>query len=163
MDEQSGQQVTAVLTINVQGKSVAIARREDSQGNNCDYVGTIGADGVSVQGTYQCTVFPSAPSLRATIRCPQCVPSPSNLVSWWRGDGNASDSLGANHGTLRNGAGFTEGNVEQGFLLDGIDDFVEVPNSVSLKADNLTIKTWVKFNSLDTAGDLSPKNSADLK
>lgn len=33
-----------------------------------------------------------------------CVPPPSGLVSWWPGDGNASDIQGSNSGTLLGGA-----------------------------------------------------------
>ncbi|MEX3625036.1 hypothetical protein [Viridibacillus arvi] len=46
--------VTAVLTITRAGNTIYVARRESSDGNNCDYVGTIAADGVTVSGTYHC-------------------------------------------------------------------------------------------------------------
>lgn len=49
--------VTAVMTINVTGNQVTIARRNSSDGNDCDYTGTIAPDGVSVQGTYRCTRY----------------------------------------------------------------------------------------------------------
>src|SRR5215831_6160297 len=67
---------------------------------------------------------------------PGCVPPPPGLVAWWKGDGTADDVLGRNNGTLMNGASFAEGMVGQGFSLDGIDDFVLVPNSPSLSLTN---------------------------
>jgi hypothetical protein len=46
--------VTAVLTINRAGNKISIARRKSSDGNDCDYVGTIADDKVTVSGTYKC-------------------------------------------------------------------------------------------------------------
>lgn len=75
-----------------------------------------------------------------------CAPVGRGLVSWWRGEGNANDSVGSNHGELRNGASFAPGKVGQGFLLDGVDDFVFVPDSPSLDlTGEITIECW--FNS----------------
>src|SRR5438874_12363307 len=31
---------------------------------------------------------------------PACVPLPAGLVSWWRGESNAVDQIGGNHGGL---------------------------------------------------------------
>jgi len=36
----------------------------------------------------------------------QPAPVPAGLISWWRAEGNALDSLGTNHGVLTNGAAF---------------------------------------------------------
>lgn len=44
--------VTAVLMISRVGDQVTVARRESSDGNNCDYTGTV--SGASVSGTYYC-------------------------------------------------------------------------------------------------------------
>jgi len=35
-----------------------------------------------------------------------CVPPPSDSVGWWTGDGSANDVVGANNGSLQNGATF---------------------------------------------------------
>src|SRR5689334_15837441 len=83
--------------------------------------------------------------------CPQmagasdCAPVPAGLVSWWRGEGNADDAVGSNHGQLHNGASFAPGKVGQGFLFDGMDDFVLVPDSPSLDLTNeITVEMWFK-------------------
>lgn len=47
--------VAAVLTMSLAGSKVTIQRRRSTDGNDCDYTGTIAADGVTVQGTYTCT------------------------------------------------------------------------------------------------------------
>ena len=79
-----------------------------------------------------------------------CTPSPSGMVSWWPGDGNANDIVGGNHGTLQNGAAFAAGKVGQAFSFDGVDDFVRIPISPSLQtvSNAITIDMWVKLNSL---------------
>jgi hypothetical protein len=74
---------------------------------------------------------------------PGCVGPPPGLVSWWPGDGNALDLIGGNDGARRNGAGFAPGLVGEAIHLDGIDDFVEVPDSPSLTLSSLTLDAWV--------------------
>ena len=84
-----------------------------------------------------------------------CVPPPPNLVSWWPGDGNADDIVDGNNGTLQGGATFAQGEVDQAFLLDGIDDFVDVGNAANLHVSQgeFTVDAWVNFNAL--TGDMS--------
>jgi hypothetical protein len=60
--------VTATLDITITGLQVSIVRTESSDGNNCTYQGTLSADGLSVAGTYSCTLNPpSNPNWNATI------------------------------------------------------------------------------------------------
>ena len=61
-----------------------------------------------------------------------CVPPPTGLVSWWPGDGNAKDLVGQNNGSLRGGASFIPGEVEQSFSFNGVDGFVEISDSPDL-------------------------------
>src|SRR5262245_15525608 len=68
----------------------------------------------------------------ASAQMTNCV-APPGLVSWWRGEGNANDSVGSNHGALRGGTGFGPGRVGQAFAFDGVDDWVFVPDSASLR------------------------------
>jgi uncharacterized membrane protein len=75
----------------------------------------------------------------------ECVPAGSGLVAWWRGEGNAQDSAGSNHGQLHGGARFAPGKVGQGFRFDG-NGFVLIPDSSSLDLVNeITMEMW--FNS----------------
>ncbi len=77
---------------------------------------------------------------------PLCTPPPSGMVSWWKAEDNANDSVGTNHGTMMNGATFAAGMVGQAFSLDGVDDYVEIPDAASYLLNNLagTITAWVK-------------------
>src|SRR4051812_33414812 len=75
-----------------------------------------------------------------------CTPVFPGLVSWWRGEGEAIDSIGTNHGTLVNGASYGPGLCGQGFLFDGVDDYVEIPHAPSLSfaaGSVCTIEFWL--------------------
>ncbi len=79
-----------------------------------------------------------------------CAALPAGLIHWWPGEGNAVDVQGNTHGALRNGATFGEGKVGQAFLLDGVDDFIDLGNDTSLhfSSSAFTLALWIKFNSL---------------
>jgi len=53
-DANWGGEVTALLTISMQGDLVKVERRGSSDGNDCEYQGTVAPDGVTVSGTYSC-------------------------------------------------------------------------------------------------------------
>jgi hypothetical protein len=74
------------------------------------------------------------------------ITAPAGLVGWWRAENDALDSVGANHGTLRNGAGFAEGRVGRAFALDGTDDFIEIPDAPALRPVSVTLEAWVAFD-----------------
>lgn len=78
-------------------------------------------------------------------RAQTCVTSPRGLVSCWPADGNAKDIIGTNDGTLENGTTFAPGLAGNAFSFDGIDDFVNVPDSASLDAltSAITVDVWV--------------------
>jgi hypothetical protein len=87
--------------------------------------------------------------------CPEdaCVPVPSDAVAWYRAENNGLDSLGSNHGTLQNGTAFVAGVVGQAFNFDGIDDYVQIADSSSLKGfANVSFEMWVHPNALAADG-----------
>ncbi|HMV87797.1 MAG TPA: putative Ig domain-containing protein [Blastocatellia bacterium] len=86
---------------------------------------------------------------------PTCVPPPPGLVSWWRGNGDANDSISGNHGTPQNGATFAAGFVGQAFSFDGLDDVVRVPHNPNLNAGtgDVTIDAWMKLSNLTFTDD----------
>ncbi len=72
------------------------------------------------------------------------VPAPAGLVAWWRGESNAWDSVGSNHGTLLGNTVFGVGKVGQGFALDGDGSYVLVSNSPSLNpVGPFSIESWI--------------------
>jgi hypothetical protein len=82
---------------------------------------------------------------------PPCLPAPTNLVSWWRGEGSALDSWDHNKGELH-GATFAPGEVGQAFSFNGTSDYVHIPVAGNLPhaanlnvglGDGLTLDAWV--------------------
>ena len=112
-------------------------------------------------GDYRVVVSNTAGSVTSIVATltvntdpPACVVPPAGLVAWWTGDQTAGDLVGNNHGQLQNGASFAPGKVGQGFKLDGVDDFVLIPDSSTLNLTNaLTVELW--FNSDEWASDKS--------
>jgi hypothetical protein len=87
----------------------------------------------------------------AAPAAPSCFPAPTNLVSWWRGEGSAIDSWDHNKGELH-GASFAPGEVGQAFLFNGVSDYVHIPvagnlpNATNLNVGlgaGLTLDAWV--------------------
>ena len=78
-----------------------------------------------------------------------CDPSPSGLVGWWPGDGNANHVTGVNNGTLQGGAtANAPGEDGPAFNFNGSTGYVSVPDNALLRPTNLTVEAWVLFNSL---------------
>jgi hypothetical protein len=72
----------------------------------------------------------------------------SSLISWWDGDGDASDIQDGNDGTLVNGATFAPGFVTSGtgqaFSFDGVDDIVSIAHNDNLNVTSHTIEAWIR-------------------
>src|SRR4051794_5029490 len=76
-----------------------------------------------------------------------CSPPPSGLVSWWAGENNANDLIGANSGTLINSPTFVAGEVGQAFHFNGSNQFVRLSNSPSLNpAGSFSIEAWINYS-----------------
>lgn len=78
---------------------------------------------------------------------PTDVTNAANKVSEWQAEGNALDNVGPNNGALNGGMGFTPSPFGQAFQLDGLDDFVLVPDHPSLQiTGQLTISAQIRIN-----------------
>jgi len=82
---------------------------------------------------------------------PECeVMFPDDYVSWWKFDGDASDSgPGNNDGTEYGSPNYVAGQSGQGIQLDGIDDYVDLGTSDFGIYDNqeLTVSLWAYVDS----------------
>ena len=73
----------------------------------------------------------------------------NNVVAWYRAEGNAKDSAGNHDGVLLNGATFTPGMVSRAFKLDGVDDYIQAPDSPDLDPTaEASLTAWVYFDKL---------------
>jgi hypothetical protein len=71
------------------------------------------------------------------------------LVSWWRGEGNANDSVGPNNGTIQGGVTFVPGKVGQAFEFDGTSGDILIPTSTTLNlVQGYTIAFWIMIPAL---------------
>ena len=72
----------------------------------------------------------------------------AGLIASWSGDGDADDSVAGRNGTLVNGAGFDSGRFGQSFRLDGVNDYVSVPDDDvwTFGSDPFTISLWANFD-----------------
>ena len=70
----------------------------------------------------------------------------TDLVSYWKFDETsgttASDSVGSNDGTV-SGATWVSGKINNGLSFDGNNDYVEVPDSITL---DITTNNAMTFN-----------------
>ena len=75
-----------------------------------------------------------------------CFPAPPGLVGWWPGNGNATDVVGGNNGTLLNGATYAPGLIGEGFSFTNANDQVSIPQAASIDLSRLpawTVEAWV--------------------
>ncbi len=86
----------------------------------------------------------SMTSSNAMLVVTSCYPAPAGLVSWWPGEGSASDVFGTNNGTLIGGVAFAPGMVGLAFDLNGTNQYVNIPDNASLNpAASLTLEAWI--------------------
>ena len=86
-----------------------------------------------------------------TLLAQSCDPTPSGLIGWWPGEGNAFDRAGLNNGTIINGAGFVPGLVGQAFNFNGSGQAVDVGIGANLQVQDFTIEAWVRRDDANIA------------
>jgi hypothetical protein len=71
---------------------------------------------------------------------------PDDISGWWPGDGNASDIVGGNNGSLAGGTAFVAGEVNQAFSFDGNNDEVNIGSTFPFhQPGDGTLEFWLKF------------------
>lgn len=85
------------------------------------------------------------------LRPAACAPLHTEITHRWPGDGSGADIVSGRSATLHGGATFGPGLVAQAFELDGVDDFVSVPDEPALDVGtrDFTIALWVNFDSTE--------------
>ena len=73
-------------------------------------------------------------------------PCPPGMVGYWNSDGDASDSVGDNHGTLMpTGPTWTTGQVDGALSFDGVNDYIDVGDSDDFSfSGEFSVETWIK-------------------
>ena len=71
------------------------------------------------------------------------------LLAYYTADNTPNDALGTYNGTLVNGATYGTGIINQGFSLDGVNDYVDLPVNMFKPTADFSINLWVKKSSTD--------------
>ena len=67
----------------------------------------------------------------------------NNLVAYYKGDNTPNDAKGVYNGTLTNGATYATGKINNGFSLDGVNDYVSIsPTFGSIFSNNASAHTY---------------------
>ena len=84
----------------------------------------------------------------------------NNLLSYYKADGSPIDSIGTFDGTLENGATYGTGIINQGFSLDGVNDFINMGDNLNIGLKSWTYNVWVlTTNNSSSATILSKSRS----
>jgi hypothetical protein len=68
----------------------------------------------------------------------------NGLLAYYTGDGTANDALGNYNGTLINGTTYGTGIINQGFSLDGVNDYVDMGDVLDFDGSTpFTFNFWV--------------------
>lgn len=80
-----------------------------------------------------------------------CLPPPTGMVAWWPAEGNAYDLGSTNNGTLENGATFAPGEAGYAFSLNGVDQFVSLPDNSAwgFGTNAFSIDLWANYSAID--------------
>mgnify|MGYP001046101047 CR=1 FL=1 len=70
---------------------------------------------------------------------------PGKLISWWKFENDANDSVGDIHGTIHGNPKYVDGKFGRAIELDG-DDYVDCgnPDSLNFATGDWTISAWIK-------------------
>ena len=80
---------------------------------------------------------------QCTGKCRSCASAPGSMVSWWKAEGNTTDSQDSNNGTFNGTPVYGAGEVGQAFSFDG-SSWVQVPDATNLHfAAQFTLDAWV--------------------
>ena len=82
-----------------------------------------------------------------------------SLVSWWKFNGNADDSVGSNNGTVINATLSTgqNGQTNGSYSFNGTDATINFGNSTSLNQKQLTMSIWARPTTANQTGILLAK------
>lgn len=77
-----------------------------------------------------------------------CLGPLPGVISWWPGDGRATDLIGNKHGTLIGDASYVGDGHGTAFNLDGAGDFVRMGDVLDMGARSFSVEAWFKLTSV---------------
>jgi Concanavalin A-like lectin/glucanases superfamily len=125
---------TSLLIGNEPGDGVPRRNKGD-----CPWQGSI--DEVRIYG---CALDPTDIRFLGTAT-PSCAPPPKGLLSWWRGEHDATDFVGSNDGTLIGDVTFMPGIVGQAFSFNYDGRFASSDKGFPSGSSARTVEAWIKL------------------
>ena len=106
-----------------------------------------------------------AATVYAYLQANTTTAGPCSLIAWWKMDETsgataADSSTGGHTGTLKNGAAFVSGHIDNAVQFDGNNDYVEVAHSDDFLVDDGTVALWFKSDNADSTRMLFSKDSS---
>jgi hypothetical protein len=98
----------------------------------------------------------TATALTLTAGPSSCFATPSNIISWFKGEGNGNDSDGPNNATL-SAVSIGTGKVGQALSFNGSSSNASAPDDPSLHPSSITLEGWVNFSSVPANGHIAAK------
>ena len=87
---------------------------------------------------------------------------PAGLISWWRGEGNTSDTMDVHPGTPLGGLSYAPGQIGQAFVLNGQNAAVALGSWFTLQ--EFTLSLWVKPDASQVQyADILDNNHTDYR
>jgi len=84
---------------------------------------------------------------------PECSPAPAGLLSWWRGESNAVDSVTGNPGGEASGVSYVRGKVGAAFSVNGSPGSgLPLGSPAGFKRTEFSIEGWVRRGDVQTPG-----------
>lgn len=111
--------------------------------NVANDAGTLVANTATVSGGGELNTTNDTATDNANVLSSNCLTPASDLVSWWSGDGNTNDLLGANNPSASSAVSFVPGEVGTGFAF-GSGGYFDIPASQSLANQRFTWSAWVR-------------------
>lgn len=85
------------------------------------------------------------------------------IVSYWKFEGNASDSVSSNHGTVTGATLTNNGKIGKAYQFDGSGNYIDVGDDSSLNiTGNITVSAWVYINRNNSHSDIFSKYNGSI-
>ncbi len=75
--------------------------------------------------------------------------SNASPVAWYKGEGNADDAVGGYSGAVVGNVQYAPGQSGEAFSFDGVDSYVQVPNTANLEPSTVSVEAWVNSSVAD--------------
>jgi hypothetical protein len=85
----------------------------------------------------------------------------NDLLAYYTADNTPNDSLGTYNGTLVNGATYGTGIINNGFSLDGVNDYIDLGNNLDFDGSTpFTLNFWVNRTTTKTVAIITKGEGA---